>query len=91
MNKKIAIAALSVLLVAACSKKQEIVFEAKSISYKRGDSYMVSTMQEECDKLSKEVSSYLKDGWRVVTSTPKEIPVALNTGMCVGTEYIVEK
>lgn len=48
-------------------------------------------MEKECAAMSKELSGYLKDGWRVVTSSPKEIPVARNNGMCVGTEYIVEK
>ncbi len=91
MNKKLIFACLSIALLSACGKKQEVVFEAKSISYKRGDALWVSDMEKECAAMSKELSGYMKDGWRVVTSSPKEIPVARNNGTCVGTEYIVEK
>lgn len=91
MNKKTFFIVLAILTISACSKTQEVIFEAKSISYRQGDSYMKSKMEEDCAKLSDELSDYLKAGWRVVTSSPKEIPVANNKGMCVGTEYIVER
>jgi hypothetical protein len=91
MTRNFFVALLILSSLSACSKKQEVIFEAKSISYRQGNSYMKSDMESECAQLSKELSSYLKDGWRVVTSSPKEVPVARNTGTCVGTEYIVEK
>lgn len=91
MNKNISLALLILLSLCACSKKQEVIFEAKSISYRQGDRYWISEIENECGKLSEELSDFLKAGWRVVTSSPKEIPVANNKGTCVGTEYIVEK
>ncbi|WP_157659173.1 hypothetical protein [Thauera butanivorans] len=87
---KLGLLALLTLSTVGC-KKQEILFEAQSISYKQKDSYAVMQMEKECSDLSKELKSYLDNGWRVIASSPKEKLVGGNRGTCVGTEYILEK
>ncbi len=91
MHVKSILAILFVLTIAGCGKEQQVIFEAQSISYKKKYSYKVDLIQAECNQLSKELDSFLKKGWKVVASSPKEKVVANSDGLCVGTEYIVEK
>ena len=82
---------LLVLTTLGCSKTQEVIFEAESIRYKKKDSWATSQIQDECGALSKELKTYLNEGWRVVASSPKEKLVSASMGTCVGTEYVLEK
>lgn len=66
-----AVVSLGVLLV-GCEKKQEIIFEAHSITYKRGAEDMI---EDECRKISEDLEEYRLDGWRVVASSPKEMVI----------------
>ncbi|GAB3656345.1 hypothetical protein [Ramlibacter alkalitolerans] len=74
-------------LAAACTKKQEVVFEATSVRW-RG---MIGTTEDECKKASRSIQQYLGDGWRIVSSSPKELVVNHGEGRCIGTEYVIEK
>jgi len=78
-------------ILTACKVEQKIIFSGDSISYKNKDSYMSDLMSSECKSLSENLDDYLKNGWKVVTSSSKEKIVANNTGTCKGTEYILEK
>lgn len=91
MHVKLGFLILLVFATIGCSKKQEVVFEAESIRYNNMDSWAKSEITKECSALSKELKTYLNDGWKVVTSSPKEKVVYNNTGSCIGTEYILEK
>ena len=82
---------LLVFVIVGCSKKQEVIFDAESIRYKNKDSWATSEITKECNAISKELKTFLADGWKVVTSSPKEKLVYNNTGTCVGTEYVLEK
>ncbi len=72
-----------------CSKKQEVIFEAQTVSYPKNIGSWA--IEEECAKLSKDLSSYISDGWKVVASSAKERMVFHDMGKCIGTEYIIEK
>lgn len=82
---------LLAVAVTGCGKKQEVIFDVESISYKEKNSFYIPKIQNECGEISKSLKKYLNDGWRVVTSSPKERMVVDNKGTCVGTEYILEK
>lgn len=88
MRVKLGCLILLVLATMGCSKQQEVIFEAESISYKRD---WKPETQQECVELSKELKGYLNAGWKVITSSPKEKVVAKGNGKCVGTEYVLEK
>jgi hypothetical protein len=91
MFAKMACAMLLSFMVIGCSKKQEVIFEAQSISYKGGNSAWKPEIQKECSEMSKELKTFINDGWKVVASSPKEKVVAADKGTCIGTEYIIEK
>ena len=80
-----------VLTVTGCGKKQQVIFEAQSISYMRKDSSWTPEIEKECKKISTALSTLMEVGWKVVASSPKEKLVYDNRGTCVGTEYILEK
>ena len=88
MHVKLGCVVFLVLATTACSKQQERIFEADSISYKRG---WQQETQEECLELSEELDTYLNNGWKVVASSPKAKVVADGKGECVGTEYVLTK
>lgn len=91
MRVKLGCLIVLVLATMGCSKKQDVIFEAQSISYKNKDARWKDTIQRECGALSKELKGYLNDGWKVVASSPKEKLVFDNSGTCIGTEYVLEK
>lgn len=91
MRVSLCIAFSLILAVTGCGKKQQVIFEAQSISYKNKDSYLTSTIEKECVLISTSLSMLMDDGWKVVASSPKEKLVSDNRGTCVGTEYILEK
>jgi len=91
MKIGIGIILLSLPLLVSCGKQQKVIFEAESISYKGGDRHWVSDIQRDCSAISESLAAYMKEGWKVVSSSPKEKLVTSNRGKCVGTEYIIEK
>ena len=92
MRIKLGCLILLVLATTGCSnKEQAVIYEVNSISYTSGEGWATPLMSEECRLLSKELKTYLNDGWKVVTSSPKEKVVYHNLGRCVGTEYVLEK
>lgn len=91
MRIKLGLLILLMLTVTGCNKKQEIIFEVQSVSYENQNSIWSPEIQQACIILSKELKGYLNDGWRVVTSSPKEKLVTDNKGTCIGTEYVLEK
>jgi hypothetical protein len=78
---------LLTMLLAGCSKKQTIIFEAKSISWRGAE----SSVEQECRDASQAVQKYLDDGWKIVAASPKELVVFRGMGKCSGTEYVLEK
>jgi hypothetical protein len=82
---------LFVTCIGGCGKKQEVIFEVQTYSWKNRDAWQKSQIAEECDALSKELKGYLDKGWRVVASSPKEKLVVNSVGTCTGTEYVLEK
>jgi hypothetical protein len=75
----------------ACNKQQKIIFAGDSISYKGSEARNSESIARECREISEKLDTYLKDGWRVVSSSPKEKVVYLDSGTCKGTEYVLEK
>lgn len=90
MKKSILLMVFSFLLL-GCKSEQKIIFVGESIEYKNKDKYLASLMAKECRELSSDLDVYLKDGWKVVSSSAKEKVVAENSGTCKGTEYVIEK
>lgn len=82
---------LAIIILSACKAEQKIIFSGDSISYKNKDSYLSDLMSSECKSLSENLDDYLKNGWKIVTSSSKEKIVAHNSGTCKGTEYVLEK
>lgn len=75
-------------------KQQKVIFEVSTISC-QGDSLcqvLVLSSAPACEAMSKNLSSEMSSGWRVVTSTKKE-KLASGSGpvVCEGTEYVLEK
>ena len=90
LNKYIFVCML-VLLVFGCSKEQKVIYEVQSISFKDDESYLSSQIQNECNSVSENLSSYINNEWKIETASPKEKLVFYNKGTCIGTEYILEK
>lgn len=91
MKIMISIILVSSLLILGCSKEQKIIFEAESIEYKQENSLWTSEIQQECNSISEKLTPYIEKGWRVVASSPKQKIIYRDKGVCVGTEYILEK
>jgi len=67
---------------------QKIIFQTNSITYKKGISD--TRCKELCAKVSEPVSDYMTQGWKVVSSTPRQQAVD-NLCACDGVEYIISK
>ena len=96
----LAVSTLSIVSIAWASE-QKVIFELESTK-SRGVSR--HTCDSECTIIPKigrfpKASELLKDGWRIISSSPKEViqvdytTVAdLTTGCtCVGTQYVMQK
>jgi len=73
-------------------KTQIVVFCADRISYRMGSAGKCSLA---CSRYACRVETYLRNGWRIVTSAPKEYIVEPFYGFygckCIGIEYVLEK
>lgn len=81
------------LALTGCNNQQKVIFEAGSISWE--NKYDIPStgpgVKRECEAISTSLSSYMTDGWKVVSSSPKTHRVYNDMGECIGTEYILEK
>lgn len=72
--------------------KQKIIF---CVSYYSARGYSTIVCNKLCAKYACNINLYLKSGWRIVSSSRKEIievPFDVWNGCkCVGTEYVLEK
>ncbi|MBF0559976.1 MAG: hypothetical protein HQL08_14490 [Nitrospirae bacterium] len=78
------------------SSRQQVVFIANSIRFNTHNA-------EQCNNIcipDRTIQSYLSEGWRITTSSPKEYIHPIEKGpdiygtyhcICVGTEYVLEK
>ena len=93
---------LGSLFVASLSHaaEQKILFKADSIKYRSGTGE--SVCQERCDRRSKDINALISNGWRIVSSSPKDVIAAEYAYVscstckplgctCVGTEYVLQK
>lgn len=79
-------------------KQQKIIFDVQSVSCTGSSSCAALNMMNQgtCMQMSESLKDQMADGWRVISSSPKE-KVAQSgnsfspTVTCIGTEYIVEK
>jgi hypothetical protein len=78
--------------ISLASAEQKIVFCVESIKYKSVTGS--ETCQIFCNSKygQYEIDSFLSDGWRIVSSSPKEaIPSDVFDCICVGTQYVLQK
>lgn len=69
-------------------KSQKRIYNASSIKY--NNTYKIlAECEYSCSGYSDSIDKYLNQNWRVITSTPKEIPID-DWCTCIGTEYVIE-
>lgn len=84
--------------LALIQKQQKIVYTVDSMKYKN-EFLTQLACEKACNNASDSVQSYLSDGWRIVASSPKQMPglmafessVTSDGCTCIGTEYVLEK
>lgn len=99
------IAALILLITLvdiAGAQEQTILFCAQStrsrseVPSTAGVAYAAGECRKDCAEHSEErckLKEHLREGWQIVTTTPREIPkeIPVGTCACVGTQYVLKK
>ena len=70
---------------------QKIIFQTNSIQFKtKGVESSEGYCKQKCTNISETVASYMSEGWKVVSSTPRH-QVIDSICTCDGVEYIISK
>ncbi len=74
-------------------KQQKVIFDVSTVSCKGNEmcQMYMAMAQSTCSQMSTSLSSLMSQGWRVVTSTKKEMLASSGPAVCEGTEYVLEK
>lgn len=91
----IVLSALSIAVLIGCGKKQKIIFDVESVKIYSAESFV----QKACGIMHESIDTHIQDGWKIITASPKEKVAHYsrdgadlrNIGLCIGTEYVLEK
>lgn len=91
----ITLSTLSIATLIGCGKKQKIIFDVEAVKIYSAESFV----QEACSNMHESLDSHIQDGWKIITASPKEKVAHYSRdgvdlrdiGLCIGTEYVLEK
>jgi len=70
---------------------QKRIYTVESMKYKASSILAWGSCRDACQKYSDDINTYLSEGYRVVTSSAKEMPTDEDACTCIGTEYVIQK